>query len=222
MSDSNQKPLKQKKVIPNSLRLKSSNKNTFNGSVNQKNMATILNRLPFLHQLKEAQNSLLKLSPVWQRWCAEQAGTSTLNSYQKPQFENESKANNNSSLIKQAKLNSLNNSELSIVCTTPIIASLIKHRQSSLLTTLHEAGFDHIVRIKIQVSLHQTENNSDFQKHQQNDANSLKSDTSSQKNTRTKPDSSALKSIEATQSLINNEQLAASLQRLAETLKKSS
>lgn len=184
-------------------------------------MATILNRLPFLHQLKEAQNSLLKLSPTWQSWCAEQASTSIANSHQKHQPKSGLKADANSSLNDQAQLKSINNGELSIVCKTPIIASLIKHRQNSLLTALHKAGFNHIHRIKAKVSLHQEEDGSSQQPDLSN-ADLLTPDTSSKVSTRLKPDSNALKSIETAQSLISNEKLAASLQRLAETLKKSS
>lgn len=191
---------KQKKVVPNSLRLKTTSSNSFNGSLNQKNMATILNRLPFLHQLKEAENSLLKLSPIWLRWCAAQANNNTAN------------------LTTNSQLKALKNGELSIYCETPIIASLIKHQQNNLLSTLHDSGFKHINRIKTQVKLHQNDPNSE-----QSAINHLNEmQTILDKKARTKPDSDALKSIKAAQSHIKNEQLAASLSRLADTLKNSS
>lgn len=191
---------KQKKVVPNSLRLKTTSSNSFNGSLNQKNMASILNRLPFLHQLKEAENSLLKLSPVWLKWCAAQANSSTAN------------------LTTNSQLKALKDGELSIYCETPIIASLIKHQQNNLLNTFHDAGFNHIRRIKIQVRLHQTNVNPELSA-----ANHLdEMQTMLDKKKRAKPNSDAFKSIETVQLHIKNEKLAASLSRLGETLKKSS
>jgi hypothetical protein len=206
MSDNTTNKIPQKKVIPNSLRLKSAGKNSFNGSINQRNMANILNRLPFLNQLKEAKNSLLKISPIWQKWCDSQLNTSSLTS--------------------SPDLKSFHEGELTISCETPIIASLIKHQQNSLLQTFHAAGLNNIQRIKTQVQLDYRQNDD-----QQSSLHSTAArhdtlegtDSSTEQQltidkTRKKPNSDALKSIKATQSHTKNEQLVASLQRLADTL----
>lgn len=214
MSDKNNDKTDYKKVIPNSLKLKSSGKNSFNGSVSHRNMTSILNRLPLLHQLKEAQNSLLKVSPIWQKWCVSQSSAQKLTI-------------NSVSLDDASHLKSLHEGELIISCDTPIIASLIKHQQNSLLKTFHDAGLNHILYIKTQVQLNYRHNH-DQKPSQQSKAdthNTLEgADSSTEQQatlvkTRQKPNSEALKSIKATQSHVKNEQLVASLQRLADTLK---
>jgi len=72
MTDSNKDPNSQRakaqpKILSNSLRLKSPH-----NVKRRQNVSTLLNRLPFLRTLNEAQNQLLAIAPVWQQWCSNQ------------------------------------------------------------------------------------------------------------------------------------------------------
>ena len=199
----------QPKVLSNSLRLKSPH-----GFKSRQNVSTILNRLPFLRALNETQNQLLAIAPVWHQWCSSQ----------------ESQDKTRTSISEFASLTSINADELCICCTQSTIATLLKFKQNNLLEELHQKGFAHIQKIRIQMSLsthassqHSTQHTSANQtnlSNQQTESHS-KEDKSSSTQSWPKPSSASLKSIEATQSLIKNEQLAASLKRLAETLKKA-
>jgi len=84
MSTTKAKITTHKKAVPNSLRLKATSRNSFDSSVSQKNMPHILNKLPLLHQLKETENSLLKLLPIWQKWCALHQNSLQLNHHSVP------------------------------------------------------------------------------------------------------------------------------------------
>ena len=205
MSTTKAKITTHKKAVPNSLRLKATSRNSFDSSVSQKNMPHILNKLPLLHQLKETENSLLKLLPIWQKWCALQHNTLQHNS---------SRVNFNSG----SQLKHLKDGVLSISCESSTLASLIKHQQNSLLHTFHNGGIKHVHTIKTLISLNQKPSSSEI--------NSLScapfkapKKTPKQKHQELTPE--VLKSIEAVQPHIKSEQLAASLNRLAATLKKS-
>ena len=199
MSDTKIKQTTHKKPVSNSLRLKAASKNTFNGSVKQKNMANILNRLPFLHQLKEAENSLLKLLPLWLKWCALQQNSNALR------------------LNDLAQLKDLTGGILTIDCETPTAASLIKHQQTNLLTAFHKAGFNHILSLKVLVSPSSHLSSAD----KNTSKTRLTSPINDIKDACKKPNKDVLKAIKTAQSHTKNEQLAASLSRLAETLKKT-
>ncbi len=192
-SDKNQ-PSKHK-TLTNSLRLKSPN------SVKTKqSVSNILNRLPFLRKLNETQNHLLSITPIWQQWCDQQV---------------------NSRITEFASLASLDDGVLTISCEQSSTATILKHQQNTLLEAINNAGFSDVLSLRIQMSLKQSyceakhcEPKESTQAYKQNLAASSESKWR-------KPSESSLKSIEATQALIKNEQLAASLKRLAETLKKA-
>ncbi|MFT6099897.1 MAG: hypothetical protein ACJAYF_002447 [Arenicella sp.] len=214
MSDRDNKTTKpEQKVLSNSLRLK-----TPHNVKSRQNVSNILNRLPFLRQLNESQNQLLSVTPIWQKWCADQA---------------------NSIITEFASPANIDGEILTIYCTKSSTATLLKHQQTSLLEALQKSGYSQIKRLKVQMTLSQTslQNQSDensteprdlkSQQHafQQTGTSSLESTLESTlKSTKAawpKPSASAIKSVEATQSLIKNEHLAAALKRLAETLKKA-
>ena len=204
MHDSNSKnKTSRKKTLSNSLRLKSPHSVRSRQSV-----SSILNRLPFLHQLNQTQTQLLKLTPIWQQWCAKQDCSDQISS----------------EITDFASLSSIDGSTLSISCTQSSTATILKHQHNSLLKELKAAGFDQIQSIRIQMSLgNQTAELNDY-----SDNPHVREETSHTSNSPTvdavswpKPSTASIKSIEATQSLIKNEQLAESLKRLAETLKKA-
>jgi len=206
MSNSNNKT-PQHKALSNSLRLK-----TPHNVKSRQNVSSILNRLPFLRQLNESQNKLLSITPIWQKWCDDQA---------------------NSVITGFASPASIDAELLTISCTQPSTATLLKHQKCSLLEALHKAGFEQIKSIRVQMTLSQpTPHATDDEismyladPTSQQLAAKLNQDqsrkTPSSEAAWHKPSASSVKSIEATQSLIKNEQLAASLKRLAETLKKA-
>jgi len=212
MTDSNKDPNSQRakaqpKILSNSLRLKSPH-----NVKRRQNVSTLLNRLPFLRTLNEAQNQLLAIAPVWQQWCSNQ------------HIQNKT----NPIISEFASLASVNADELTISCKQSSIATILKFQQSDLLETLHSAGFNHIQKLRIQMSLAHLSVAHNFD--QANELSSKRvnqkpSDYTEQSSSTTKawpkPSAASLKSIEAAQSLIKNEQLAASLKRLAETLKKA-
>lgn len=178
-------------VLPNSLRLK-----TPNSANNRQSMSSILQRLPFIKQINATQSPTLKFEPSWLAWCMQiqkRHGSVALN------------------LSQHASLSGINQQTMHISCDNTGAASLIKHQQSSLLDAFHNAGFNEISHIKVQMSLTKAAPLVKRSKPKK-----------SQQIERPKPPESVLKSIEATQSLIENEQLAASLGRLAQTLKSSS
>lgn len=210
MSDrDNKNPKPQQKVLSNSLRLK-----TPHNVKSRQNVSNILNRLPFLRQLNETQNLLLSVKPIWQKWCADQA---------------------NSIITEFASPANIDGETLTINCTKSSTATLLKHQQTSLLEALQKSGYSQIKRLKVQMTLTQTslQNQSDensteprdlkSQQHafQQTGTSALESTLKSTKAAWPKPSASAIKSVEATQSLTKNEHLAAALKRLAETLKKA-
>jgi hypothetical protein len=208
MSDINNKNSKpNRKVLSNSLRLKSPH-----SVKSRQNVSNILNRLPFLRQLNESQNQLLSITPTWQNWCATQA---------------------NSIITEFASPANIDNEILTISCTQSSTATLLKHQQSSLIKALHQAGFEQIKKLRVQMALKQNSRSSDVDedltnhqslKTKQSPAqweNTSSSKTSLSETNWHKPSASSIKSIEAAQSIIKNEHLAASLKRLAETLKKA-
>ena len=159
---------------------------------NRQNMSSILQRLPLIRQINATQNSTLKYQPIWLTWCLQtqkRHGSLALK------------------LNQYATLTSFKHGTIEISCKNTGSASLIKHQQNSLLNALHDAGFDEINRIKVHMSPAKTSTKT---------SNKYATSQGSQ---RPKPSDSAVESIEATQSLIENEQLAASLRRLALTLK---
>ncbi len=184
-------------ALPNSLRLK-----TPNSANSRQNMSSILQRLPLLRALTETQNSTQSLTPIWLTWC---------------EHQHKARVSLALKLDQHASPTSLRQGSLNIACNNAAVASLIKHQLSSLLKAFHDAGLDHIKQIHVQMELAQTTS-----KPSRNSDTDQKSTVSDAKTQRIAPPSSAIKSIEATQSLIDNEQLAASLKRLAHTLRSSS
>ena len=160
----------------------------------KQNLANILERLPFLRQLNALQNQTLNVMPVWQAWL---------------------KHNDNEMISRFASLSNVSDNTLYIQCTQSSTATLLKHKKGSLLEQLQKTGFEQIQNIKIQMQLNTSQATSNakptMEDHRRLEADKLWK----------KPSASAIKSIEITQSNIKNEQLASSLQRLAETLKKA-
>lgn len=178
--------------LSNSLRLKSPQ-----DIKRKQNVAHILERLPFLRQLNALQNQLISVAPAWQKWLNEI---------------------NNQVISQFAALASLEGETLCINCTRTSAATLIKHQQGSLLEYLHKSGFEHIKTIRIQMQLEPSSTPDTANKEPLTDHSKSHSSSNSQWK---KPSESSLKSIEAATSSIKNEKLAASLQRLADTLKKA-
>ena len=165
-----------------------------NSANNRQNMSSILQRLPFIQQINTKQNTMVKFQPTWLAWCAQtqkRHGSLALN------------------LSEHALLSSVKQGIIHISCDNTGVASLIKHQQTKLLDAFHASGFDDISQIKVSMSLTQP--------------SKIKPTKQKQNKPKQTPEScgSAIKSIEATQSSIENEQLAASLERLAATLKSS-
>lgn len=202
MPNSNHKK-PQHKSLSNSLRLKIPH-----SVKSRQSVSSILNRLPFLRQLNESQNQLLSITPIWQKWCADQA---------------------NPVITDFASPANIDAERLTISCTQSSTATLLKHQKTSLLETLHKAGFDQIQSIRVEMTLNNPTpyieddevsiSTSQHKVTKRNETHSLNPPSSSEAAWHT-PSASSIKSIEATQSIIKNEQLAASLKRLAETLKK--
>lgn len=194
MTDSKEKTQAlQTKTLSNSLRLKSPS-----NVKSRQNVSNILNRLPYLRTLNETQNQLLKITPIWQQWCTQQSG-SPISGFASP-------AN-------------LDGNILSISCQQSSTATILKHSKGSLLKALNDQGFEHIQSVRIQMSLSQKADNLN-----NNIAGNLTHQNEKQHSNAgasRKPSAASLKSIESTQSLVKNEQLAASLKRLAETLKRA-
>ncbi len=180
------------KSLSNSLRLKSPQ-----NIKRKQNVANILERLPFLRQLNALQNQLLSVTPAWQSWLNQ---------------------TNNQVISQFAALASFDGETLYINCTRTSSATLIKHQQGSLLEHFQKSGFEHIKTIRIQMQLEPTNVLKTANKELLID-NSQSGSSSNSKSK--KPSESSLKSIESATSTIKNEQLAASLQRLADTLKKA-
>ncbi len=178
--------------LSNSLRLKSPK-----DIKRKQNVANILGRLPFLRQLNALQNQLLSVTPVWQTW---------LNQI------------NDQVISQSAALASLDGETLLINCTSTSAATLIKHQQGSLLDHFHKSGFEHIKTIRIQMQLEPRNSLKAANKEPHADQRQNNSLSGSKWK---KPSESSLKSIEAAMLNTKNEQLAASLQRLADTLKKA-
>jgi len=198
MPDSNDKSQNSKpKTLSNSLRLKSPNSVKSRQSVSQ-----ILDRLPLIKKLNATQNQLLSITPIWQKWCSDQA-SSISTEYASPA--------------------SIKAGVLTISCKQSSTATILKHQQNSLLDALKNAGFEQIQTISIQMSL----NHAPSELTKANNQIPIQTADSRAKNSDqargawSKPSAASLKSIEATQALTKNEQLAASLKRLAETLKKA-
>jgi len=165
------------------------------GVKSKQNVANILGRLPFLRQLNALQNQLLNITPIWQAWLKQ----------------------NDNQIIKQfATLTSVSDNTLYIQCTQSSAATLLKHQKGGLLEHLHNSSFEQIHNIKIQMQLGTNQAATDPELTMSN----THGESISENNWK-KPSESAIKSIEITQSTIKNEQLATSLQRLAETLKKA-
>jgi len=165
------------------------------GIIGKQNVTTILERLPFLRQLNALQNQLTSIKPTWNAW---------LNSDDKQ-------------IIKQfSTLSNVSDNTVYIHCIQSSAATLLKHQKGSLLEQFHKSGFENIKNIHIQMQL---EHKQDILNPELTKDNSL-NNTAMNKNW-PKPSASAIKSIEATQSIIKDEQLAESLQRLANTLKKA-
>jgi len=203
MPNSNDKPKKPQaksrssKPLSNSLRLKSPNSTKV-----KQNVSNILDRLPFLRQLNETQNQLLSVAPIWQKWCADQIGPS---------------------ISEFASLAYIKQGVLTISCRQPSTATIIKHQQNDLLEAIRSAGIDHVQTVRVQMTLNSsnTESNSDAAKSPSFEFKPQLTNSPQSQSMWPKPSDASVKSLEAIQSLIKNEQLAASLKRLAETLKKA-
>ncbi len=200
MPNSDDKPQKPQtksrsnKPLSNSLRLKSPN-----STKRKQNVSNILNRLPFLRQLNETQNQLLSVTPIWQKWCSDQIGTS-ISEFASPAY--------------------INQGVLTISCQQPSTATIIKHQQNDLLEAIRSAGIDHVQAVRVQMTLNKP-SNSDAARSPDVEPTPQPKNSPQSRNMWPKPSDASVKSLEATQSLIKNEQLAASLKRLADTLKKA-
>ena len=164
------------------------------------NAASIVQRLPFHQQLSASQVLLLKITPVWHEWCKQQ----------------HSQGLGHCSLHSGAELSSFDNGELHVACHNSSVATILKHQQSHLLSTLHNAGFDQIRCIRIRMRLHQPSDLDSQSGQEQSSAAAIQPHVIE----RSQPTTSSLKSIEAVQRRIKNEKLSASLKRLLATLKK--
>ena len=187
----------QVKTLSNSLRLKSPH-----SVKSRQNVANILIRLPFLRKLNETQNQLLRVTPVWQQWCTDQS---------------------NSIIADFASPASLEGGVLTLSCKQSSTATILKHQQSSLLKALNSQGFENVQSIRVQMSLNQplSESNKDRGETMGSDSATQEKNQNASETSWVKPSAASLKSIEVAYSRIENEQLAASLKRLAETLKKA-
>lgn len=159
---------------------------------NQKlKLDSILKKLPLLRFLDDSKSYILTIQPVWERW--------------KKQSLNHSDSSS-------AHLAAFKAGELLIHVSDSSIAALIKSQNQSLLKTLNSASSTNIQKIKVKIDLETTSIANKVQKE-----GSTKPTRTYQTNP--KPNELAISSIEKLQSSVKNQDLADSLNNLANTLK---
>jgi len=168
------------------------------------NLANIVQRLPFHQRLSDSQSLILKVTPIWHEWCEQQRNR---------------KGSKQFAAAADTRLTSFDNGVLTLACNNTSTATILKHKNTSLLVALQKAGFEQIKRIRVQMALSKTANPASENFHSHNSYRAS-SGYQPERHFRDKPSDSSIKSLEAVHSRIENEQLASALQRLAETLKK--
>ena len=163
--------------------------------------ADIIRRLPLHRQLDAAQAMLVKLSPAWQSW-GRQAVT-------------ERRLSEDCFLGSQPS--SLQSGVLAVTSNNSANASQIKHQQQSVLEYLHLKGFTEIKQLKVRIE-HPTHSN--FGHLSELSENPLSSSLISRPPVDI-PSQGSLQAIENCEKTVNSDELAKSLNKLANTLKKT-
>lgn len=161
------------------------------------NIASILQHLPFHRQISESQSLILKLTPIWHDWCEQQRGKKGLKHF---------------SAAQDTTLSAFENGVLTLACLSTTSATTIKHQKNDLLNHFQKAGFDAIRRIHVRMELKPPNMVSPT-------TNNPKVVTEERVAKRAQPSTSSIKSVEAVKRRVENEHLASSLERLANTLK---
>jgi len=137
----------------------------------------------------------LSLTPVWLEWCEQQRSK---------------KGQKHFSASEDTSLVCIEDGVLNLACQNTTTATTLKHQQNDLLTHLQSAGFETIHRIRIKMDLTASRSS---------ESNLVNQTTNQTQSPRATPSDSSIKSVESVQRRIKNEHLAASLKRLANTLK---
>ena len=172
--------------------------------------ANLIRRLPVHQRLNESQAALVKLTPAWQQW-AKQAIS-----------ENKITAE----CYQNTELSGLDDDKLVITCSTAVFASQIKHQQQSILDSLLKEGPAVVKQLNIQLRLPTFQNSKPGQNSNPGENSKSVVDKTfdngvpANKPKSTPLTSNSLDAIENCRKSVSNEQLASSLKRLAETLKK--
>jgi len=166
--------------------------------------ANLISRLPLHKQLSDSQAALVKLAPVWQSWARHAISDSNLSA----------------ECFQNTELSSLRDGKLVINCSNAIYASQIKHQQQSLLDAIIKEGITTVEKINIQLNNQlnyqpETLSQQRLKLKQSNNQHAVDSTIIHAPLTE-----NSLNALENCQKLVNNDQLADSLRKLAKTLKK--
>lgn len=156
-----------------------------------------LRRLPLHKTLSASHAMLVRLTPLWHRWLAQQLSPNAVN---------------------QCRLSGYQSGLLVIACENSAFASQIRHQQQNLLAFFQHNEIKEVKRIKIRIE-HPTQNSIEHRDKPATRATAIRSDS---RNTGLlSPSASALESIRNCQKITQSDRLSTSLKRLAETLKHS-
>lgn len=144
-----------------------------------------------LRFLDESKSHILSIQPIWDRWKKQSLNQTTDSS---------------------AHLAALNAGELLIHASDSSIAALIKSQSDSLLKVLNSTSSIQIHTIKVKIDLHSTTIANKVQKEAAFKPNRTYPASS-------KPNDLAITSIKKLEGSVKNQELAQSLNDLAETLK---
>ena len=204
--------------------------------------ADIISKLALHKQLDASQAMIVKITPVWLQWANQKQGIQEPAEHQrvKPEqgiqdqvkhqrvkhqrVKQEQGTRLSSACINNTLLLNAQQGKLVIRCDNAVNASQIKHQQNSLLSHLHNHGFEEIQRITIRVQ-HPTHNQLDHGSKRYDSklneavtAASLMNSGSVEKTT-VRTSEKSLEAIEYCQKMATNDHLANSLSKLAKTLK---
>lgn len=164
--------------------------------------ANLIRRLPVHQQLNESQAALVKLTPAWQQWAKQAISDNKITA----------------ECYQNTELSGFADNKLVITCSTAIYASIIKHQQQSILDSLLKAGSTVVKQLNIQLRLPTFESSTPGVNRTRD--NEVPTVTPKSTPLSTPLSSNSLDAIENCLKSVNNEQLASSLKKLSETLRK--
>lgn len=197
--------MKNKKPVPNSLRMKYHSAKT---------VASLVSRLPIQSKLDASQDLLAPLTPIWHAWYTNTLGSAAVSTASTGGMSvaGKSRAATDTPPQEDCFLKAINRDALVIACTNASKATLIKSQATSLLTSIHQQGYSQIKRVRVVMELptqslsQQVAARRQLQQH---------------KIVREKPSDSAIQAVESAANASSNSDLSNALTRLANTLRRS-